>query len=483
METAKKTNRFSLWIRIIAAVLAVALLVSGIGLLQLSGVTLVADHYEEKGSRVAARELLRDDEYANASRWEQMTAFARNMLSGQHSQEDLELGVQISIAQASYDDAIALSHRILEGFEGDDQELGRIYLRLGYLYVMKKDADNALKYLDEGILITPTPEAYLTRAQVYLDRGDMDAALADADICRSMLDDPGSLLPDMVNVYEAAGRFNQAAEMYTQLIERTGENEYLLNRAYCLTNLGRLQEAEADRDRYAQAGGKELGSADVMLGIGWMRAKEYAAADDCFVRAIDENYADPESLYYYVVLCAYVTGNFERVCTYGDQLIDRIRQGSESGTADITVERTTGRLNIALVKMDSASLYLMTGASHIRTGNYERATDCLTSCLAEDRTVYYANYLRGTSLLALDRYEEAIADFDAAIAANEETERSYFSRAVCKAQTGDTDGAIEDYEWVVLHGKDETLFAEAGLQIRELLNGTDSTENTEISGS
>ena len=133
--------------------------------------------------------------------------------------------------------------------------------------------------------------------------------------------------------------------------------------------------------------------------------------------------------------------------------------------------------------MDSASLYLMTGASHIRTGNYERATDCLTSCLAEDRTVYYANYLRGTSLLALDRYEEAIADFDAAIAANEETERSYFSRAVCKAQTGDTDGAIEDYEWVVLHGKDETLFAEAGLQIRELLNGTDSTENTEISGS
>lgn len=482
MDTAKKTQvKRRPVIRIIAAVLAV-IMVSSIVLDQLSRVTLVADRYEEKGSRVAARELLKDDEYASASRLEQMTQFTRNMLSGKHTMEDLDLGVQISIAQKNYEDAITLSHRMLDGFEGTDADLGRIYLRLGYLYVMTRDADNALKYLDEGINLTPTAEAYLTRAQVYLDRGDTEAAVADADTSRSMMSDPGDLLPDMVNVYEAAGRFDQAAEMYTQLIDRTGENEYLLNRAYCLTNLGRMQEAAEDRDRYEQAGGKELGSADVMIGIGWMRAKEYALADDCFVRAIDENYADPESLYYYVVLCAYVTANYERVGTYGDRLIEKLRQGAEGKTADVTVEKSTGRLNIALVKMDNASLYLMTGASHLHNGNYDRATECLTDCLAEDPTVYYANYLRGTSLLAAHRYGEAIPDFDAAIAAGEETERSYFSRAVCKAQTGDTAGATEDYDWVVLHGEDETLFEEASRQIMQLLNGSGSAEETEISG-
>ena len=466
-------------IRITAAILAV-IMISSVILYQNSGVKLNAEQFEEKGSRVAARELLKDDEYANASRIEQMTAFARNLLSGKHSEEDLELGIQISISQKNYEDAIALSVQLLEMFEGTDRELGRQYLRLGDLYVMTKDADNALKWLNAGIPLLPTAEAYLTRAQVYLEQGNAEAALADVNVCMNMTDGTGDLLADMVNIYEAVGQYEKAAGIYTELIERTGETEYLLNRAYCLTNLGRMEEAEADRGEYAKAGGKELGSADVMIGIGWMRAKEYAKADDAFVRAIDEQYAEPESLYYYVILCAYVTGNFERVCTYGEKVIERIAQGAEDTTADITVEKSTGRLNVSLVKMDRTSLYLMTGASHLYTGNYNRAAEFLTACLTENPELPYANYLRGASLMAAKRYEEAIADFDTTIAADEQTENSHFSRAVCRMQIGDKDGALEDYEWVVLNGKDETLFEEASQQIQRLLNEQD--EQKEISG-
>lgn len=477
METAKKSTRFSPLVRITAAVLAVIML-SGILIYQRSGVTLNAYGFEDKGNRIAARELLRDDEYANASRVEQMTAFAKNLLSGKHSFEDLELGVQISIAHANYDDAIALSGQMLEIYEGDDTGLGRIYLRLGYLYVMKNDPEKALKWLDEGIAITPTAEAYLTRAQVQLSLNDRDAALRDAAVFLNTADDPDDLLPELVNIYEATGEYETAVSYYSKLIGRAGGDEYLLNRAFCLTNLGRMDEATSDRDRYAESGGKELGSADVMLGIGWMRAKDYAKADDCFIRAIDEQYADPESLYYYVVLCAYVTANYERACSYGDQLIARIRSGEEGRTADVAVESSTGRLNVSLVKTDAASLYLMNGASHLYMGNYSQAADSLTACLDTDPSVTYAFYLRGISRLAAEQYSDAIPDFDAAIAAGEETEKSYYSRAVCRMKTDDRQGALDDFGWVVLHGTEEVLFQEASRQMAILMTESDSQDNT-----
>ena len=483
METARKTNRFSVWIRVIAAVLAVAILASGIGLLQLSGVTLNSDNFEDKGSRIAARELLRDDPYASASRMEQMAAYAKNLLSGQHTMEELEQGVQISIAQAKYDDAITLTERMLEMYEGDEDGLGRLYLRLGYLCVMKNDAENALKWLNEGIDRAPSPEAYLTRAQVLLNLNDTEAALKDASVYLDTAENPDELMPDLINVYEAAGQYETAIDLYTRLIGRENGTEYLVNRAYCYTCLDRLEEAAADRDRYAEAGGKELASADVMMGISWMRRSEYGKANESFIRAIDEKYPDPESLYYYVVLCSYISQDYAQACEYGDRLISRINSGETTGTAAVEMQKNTGKLNVTLAKMDRSSLCLMTGASHVRLGSYDQAADSLTACLAADSEMAYANDLRGICFLAAERYQEAITDFDAAIAADEETERSYFSRAVCKAQIGDTAGAVEDYEWVVLNGKDESLFEEAGLQIRQLLNGTDSTEDTEISGS
>ena len=477
MDTAKKKAvKRSPLIRITAAVLAV-IMISSVILYNRSGVTLREDTYEEKGNRVAARELLKDDKYANASRLEQMSAFARNLLSGKRTQEDLELGVEISIAQANYTDAISLTGRMLEEFEGTDQELGKLYLRLGYLYVMTKDADSALKWLNEGIHLAPTAEAYLTRAQVYLDRDNLEAAVTDANVSLAMAGDSIELIPNTVNIFEAAGQYEKAVELYAKLVDRTGGTEYLVNRAWCLSSLGRLEEASEDRDRYEREGGKELGSTDVMLGIGWMRAKDYAKADDCFVRAISENYADPESLYYYVVLCSYVTRNFERVCTYGDILIDKIREGTEGGTADVALEKSTGKLNITLVKMDRASVYLMTGASHLQTAGYGQAESCLTACLAEDPSAVYAYYLRGISRMAAGKYTEAITDFDAAIAADEETERSRYSRAVCRMETGDRDGAVEDYDWVVLYGTDESLVDEAGTQMLRLLNEQEEAES------
>jgi len=207
----------------------------------------------------------------------------------------------------------------------------------------------------------------------------------------------------------------------------------------------------------------------VMLGIGWMRNGNYVEANDSFIRAIDENYSDPESLYYYVVLCAYVTENYERACEYGDALIEQIIDGKAAGTASLRLENTTGKLSVALAEIDKASLCLMTGASHVRMGDYEQAVDSLTACLAQDENAAYANYLRGSCLLAAEKYEEAIPDFDTAIDAGEEVEKSHYGRGICRMQAGDAQGAMDDFDWVVLNGEDPDLFEEASRLIVKLM--------------
>ena len=470
METAKKNQaKRSPLIRITAAALAVIMILSVV-LYQQSGVKLNAEDFEAKGARIAARQLLKGDDYANASTLKRMTTLARSLIRGKHSIEELETGVQVAVAQANYDEAITLTKKIMDQYEGDEQSVGEYCLRLGYLYVMKNDAENALKWLNSGIEYAPTPEAHLVRAQVLLSLDQTEASLEDVDAYMRTAENPEELMPDLINIYEVAGEYETAVSLYTRLIDLSGDTEYLLNRAYCRTNIGQMEAAQADRDQYAAADGKELASADVMIGLGWMRQNDYRNAGNSFARAIDENYADPNSVYYYVVLCAYVNEDYERVCKYGDQLIDRLLKGESMDTASYTVEKDTGRLSVSLARMDVSSLCLMTGASHVRLESYDQAVESLTACLEADQGVVYANYLRGTCYLVAEKYEEAMSDFDISIAAGEEVEGSRYGRGVCRMETGDRAGAIEDFEWVIENGQDDDLFAEAGELLAKLLN-------------
>ena len=46
-------------------------------------------------------------------------------------------------------------------------------------------------------------------------------------------------------------------------------------------------------------------------------------------------------------------------------------------------------------------------------------------------------------------------------------------------ETGDREGALEDYDWVVRNGSDPELFNEAARQIQILLSGTETPESAE----
>ena len=467
-EQAKEGRR-GILIRVTAAVLAVVML-GGVVLYRQTEIAIDPEASENKAFRLAARQLLAENDYANTSRLERMSRFYRNLFSARRSAAEYEAAGQIAAAGGDYREAVSLTARAVELFEGSDREAAALYLRMGYLHVMEGEYAEALRWLDLGIGLNGSPEARLTRAQVLINLGQTEKALEDAEAYLAQAPDAEENLGDLINVFESAGEYETAIRFYDRLIGTTGKTEYCLNRACCHTSLGEMEQAEADRDRYDRGGGAETAAADVMLGIGWMRKEEYGKAGDRFIRAIDEGYADPWSLYYYVVLCAYVSRDFARVCEYGDRLVDRINRGEETGNADVGMEETTGKLKVTLVRTDPASLCLMTGAAHVQTGDFDRAEQSLTACLNRNENEGYAHYLRGSCLLAAERYSEALADFNAALAAGEETEKSRYSRGICRMQLGDDRGAMEDFDWVLLHGTDEELFQESSVLLARLMN-------------
>ncbi len=457
--------------RVLAVILVVAMLSSFL-LYFRTDVTLNPKGMDNLGARFATQQLMSGESYAGSSRLQRMSSYALNLLSRLDNSADCDRAAQIAIAQANFVDAITFTGKAIELYEGDEKNLAALNIRMGYLYTLLGQYRDALKWLDKGLAVEEAPEARLTRAQVRLNLGDPQGALKDAETCMNNAEDPEQMFSSVVNIYEAAGEYKTAADYYSFLIDSTGEPDYLMNRAFCYSKLGKMREAANDCAAYTAAGGSEKAAADVMLGCGWMREGNYDIAGECFGRALEEGYPDPEALYYYIVLCAYVTGEDARACEFGDRMVDRIRSGSQAGSASIQMEDTTGRLNVSLVPLDESSLCMMTGASHMRMEQYNEAVECLSMCMERTPQNSFAVYLRGSCLLAMGRFDEAIVDFDAALAAGEEEEKCRFGRAVCRSQLGDVAGAMDDFDWVMLNGTDDGLFLESSKLMKDLMDST-----------
>ncbi len=464
--------------RVLAGGLVVVLFATGT-LYNATNVLLNADVLAKNAAVIAAKQLLENDEYANLGRLGRMSQYMQDYLTAAKDYDDYELGVAIAISKGNYEDALVCTDLSIACFEGDETELGDLYLRKGYLYTLLEDYENAETWMNQGIELHSSPEAYLTRAQVRLSLGNTQGALDDVAVYIDTADDAMELLPNLINVYEAVGDYQTAVGYYTMLLDDKmyHKNDYYLNRAYCYTNMGEMESAEADCMSYSTAGGTETAMADVMLGIGWMRQGEYAKADEFFLQAQKDGYANPEALNYYIVLCAYISGDYERTCEYGDREVQAILNGTGGQTASLQMEQSTGKLQVTLAETDLSSLCLMTGAAHVQLGDFDSAIDSLTACLKTDGSTVFANYLRGSCLLAAERYEEALTDFDAAIEAGEEVEKSRYSRGICRMQSGDREGALEDFDWVMLNGEDEDLF-ETTYQLMQQLLAEDADEET-----
>ncbi len=460
-ERSRKASRGRVFKRVLAGVLAVTLLgmalVNDAVTIRVSGKNLT-----DNAARLAVAQLLAEDAYANDTRLGRMASYLRRMLGLNDGYAESVMGASIAMTEGRFDRALQYMDLAIELFEGEDGERAGLYARKGYLLTLLEREEEALTWLNKSLRLKGDLQALLTRAQVRLNLADKEGALRDAETFAAAGEYDVEMLPYLLNIYEACGAYEKAAQQYDTLLanDAADNTRYYLNRAYCRMNMGQMEAAEADVLAYAQAQGGEMATAQMMLGLGWMRQREYARASACFADALASGYPNPQSLYEYIVLCAYVGGDMERVCQYGDALQEALRKGEYSGAA--AVETTDlGALQVTLTETDLSSLCMMTGAAHLQREEYDKAADSLTFCLEMDGDAATAQYLRGTCFLAAGRYEEALVDLDSAIAAGEELEKSRYARGVCRAELGDTLGAEDDLSWVIRHGSDEALKATA----------------------
>ena len=461
-----KSNIRRILVRVIAGLLVLSM-IPGLVMFSQTGISMGASGDENRSVRLAAQQLLDSDPYAKRSRVRRMSDFARNLLKTKRSAEDYELAIDIAIAQGKYDEALAFQEKELEAFEGGEEELAAQYLRMGYLYAVLGEYAKAENWLNLGIAVTPYVEAVLTRAQVRLNLGDTTGAVRDAGACLSAAGDSAALLPELVNIYEAAGEYATAANLWTRVLEDGGDEKYLLDRAYCYVQLGKMTEAEQDGERYLKDHEENRAITGTLLGTGFLRAGDYTKANRYFTLALSGSETDPWSLYYYVVICASLTGDHERACEYGERLIERIRQGENPGAAQAGVEDVTGKVRAELKPLDYAHLCQLTGASYMKLGNFAQAAEVLTLSL-EEKDDPYVRYLRGSSLLAESRWSEALEDFTAAEAGGAEQENCRYSMGVCHMQLGETEKALTDFAWVTENGQNASLREEAARQAQRL---------------
>ena len=98
----------------------------------------------------------------------------------------------------------------------------------------------------------------------------------------------------------------------------------------------------------------------------------------------------------------------------------------------------------------------MTGSNKIRelfdngrheliNGDYDKSIDFLSQTLAGDPNHKLALISRGSAFLKIDRFTDAVNDFDRAIEIDSGYARAYHLRGVAKEKNGDNEGALEDF--------------------------------------
>ena len=89
--------------------------------------------------------------------------------------------------------------------------------------------------------------------------------------------------------------------------------------------------------------------------------------------------------------------------------------------------------------------FFNSGRHELMNGNFDKSVESLTQVLAIDPDHKLALISRGSAYLKLDRFTEAIGDFDHAVEVDQGYARAYHLRGVAKERSGDYEGALEDF--------------------------------------
>jgi tetratricopeptide (TPR) repeat protein len=348
-----------------------------------------------------------------------------------------------------YDEALKLVASSGLGKTASGQNL------IGDIHLKRGDAREALKAFDTAQRLAPTaPEPYANRGAALLELGRNDEALAAFDRALRMRPEYANAHFNRGNVLRALGRNEEAVTAYARATRAQPQfADAHLNRGSALGALKRWPEA-------LEEFGKASRLRPNLIGAHIGRAMTYRDMGhfaDAFT-AIDAALAtDPTNLEALRFRCSLLNAatRHEEALAAADALLAK-----DAGDAQALGERATAlvrlrRIPEALVTVDAliavapdnAEAHVKRAAVFAEMGREKESLAEIAIARklgAEERT-----YL---PVLALARavvgeVDEALADFERAIAADPGAYQTYYNRAFLRLQLGDWAGGWQDHEW------------------------------------
>ena len=307
-----------------------------------------------------------------------------------------------------------------------------LLLKRACIDVIEEKNDMALLNLDAALKVQPDlADAYLVRTQVYAAQNQVDAAIESLEKYIELTED--------TSLYETVAQLNEAK--------------------------GDIEAAQAAYDKYVAGAGSEVEEAGFQAGLYKMQAGKLEEAIEAF-----EAYAEDET---YGAGAAYNIG----IC--------KMNLGDYAGAIEAftTCEEKGGQFE---------GLYYNRGVCALMGEDWEKAAEDFAKSIEGEPYVDDARYNLGICQMQQEQYEEAAATFTELIGdgegaeeksdeneAKDETERvvndgAYYYRAVCRAATGDLEGAVADYTVCIEH---EYELAQSYYQRAQVYAALGDTEN------
>ncbi len=322
-----------------------------------------------------------------------------------------------------------------------------LLLKQACIDVIEEKNDMALLTLDAAIRVQPDlADAYLVRTQVYASQGEVDAAIESLEKYIELTED--------TSLYETVAQLNEAK--------------------------GDIEAAQAAYDKYVAGAGSEVEEAGFQAGLYKMQAGKFEEAIEAF-----EAYAEDET---YGAGAAYNIG----VC--------RMNSGDYAGAIEAfdTCEEKGGTFE---------GLYYNRGVCALLGEDWAKAAEDFEKSIEGEPYVDDARYNLGICQMQQEDYETAIATFTELIgdgeAAEEEADEeqteveeeqteveeervvndgAYYYRAVCRAATGDLEGAVADYTTCIEHEYELAQSYYQRAQVYAALGDTDN-QNSDLQAS
>ena len=377
----------------------------------------------------------------------------------QNTTESYELLADLAISEEKYQEAADYLEKELEQSEGlEDEALARLCLKTASVYVMCGNRVRARQLLDRTLeLNEASPEALLLTAQLDLEEGDSRRATEALERYVALAPEDLNTRLTLARLYESLNDYYAAMTEYELLYEKQSSDEsHYLNALRCSFLSGNYEGALGKFDGYLEQTGQDSDYYPVALFLRAacvMQLGRLDEAEEGFRQAIDFGY-DEGACKEQIMLCSFERGEYQQTAQYGVELLE-----------------TGAKLNTP------ALMYQRLGASMMMLERYEDAVKYLDEAEKLELELPGNAYYRGVSLLALNQYERAAADFGTSIEQGFLTQFCYYNRGVCYVQLLDYEKAAQDMEMTLTSGEDAELIEAAGQIIQQIEEYNENNES------